>query len=667
MWRRLPVVLLPLLLLPAATVGTIAFMSPKGLRTIEDDGAALTSIGKDLPAPQEDNCGMAVDMTRRLVIWSEGYYDPVTKQAVGKIWRLSLDATATELPVLVASGAGMRLLGLVINPATESVYVSRYFSSKGGYYIYKVDAYSTAADETISDATHKWASFKGGEQGGGMAISGGFLYLPTAQDGSSDLKLLYRLQLSQPAPASVDTIKTLADALQPDDFLGSIAVRESDGVLLIGTSDVGKFPGVVYEYNAATDSVTNLYDGIVPEFVTSRPRTPGGGAPLPNIASVSASPGSVVLGSNTGIDVVTLGAKPTNIYTSAEGNLGPFVYYTGTPPTAAPKGSGPPPTDAPAVNDTTAAPVDNNSSATGAPESAAPSAPPTDVQSPPPDTFVPMPPSGTPPPGAAEEEEDSGGDSGLVTLLVICLTLVALCLAGGLIYVYMQRSKDKRAAQEAMAQKDGQITALLQNQKNGGLTELEEKEPAPLPPPPMMEARRSSLAMNSPRASLRGLAPSEFNMSAPNFSISGSTNGRSAAGSPDRMGDYPLIFWPGLQSAQPAQAAPSPAARASYDHAASPLYHRILAMYDMYNPTKIHTVDALVEKYGEEALLKTLVDKYGAEPDAALQPHFDSTAHSVHLSPVGSPAASPVPASPVAASPIASSPPGSPNYPPFVQ
>ncbi|KAJ9456776.1 hypothetical protein DIPPA_13604 [Diplonema papillatum] len=58
---------------------------------------------------------MAVDATRRLAIWSEGYYDPAKKQTVGKIWRMSLDATAFDSPVLVASGDGMRLFGLVIN------------------------------------------------------------------------------------------------------------------------------------------------------------------------------------------------------------------------------------------------------------------------------------------------------------------------------------------------------------------------------------------------------------------------------------------------------------------------------------------------------------------------------------------------------------------------
>ncbi|KAJ9456777.1 hypothetical protein DIPPA_13595 [Diplonema papillatum] len=673
---------LVVLLLPAATVGTIAFMSPKGLRTVEDDGTALTSIGKDFAEPQEDNCGMAVDATRRLAIWSEGYYDPAKKQTVGKIWRMSLDATASDSPVLVASGDGMRLFGLVIDAATESVYVSRYFSSKGGYYIYKVDAYSTAAGETISDSTHKWASFKGGQEGGGMVISGGFLYLPTAQDGAPKTKLLYRIELVATSP-KVDTIETLDGAMMPDDFVGSITAHDTDGVLLISTSDEGNYPGVVYEYNAATDTVTNLYDGIVPEFVTSRPRNPNAGASLPSIAAITSSPGQLILGSGTGIEVVTLGKKSASIFTSTQADLGPFVYFAGVPPTDSPGGPTDAPipsTDVPATTGPQGAGPVTQPPATGAPDTLAPGAPPVPppvtppvVKTPAPATFQPLPPNGKPPPAAADPEEKDDGDSGLVTILIICLTLVALCVAGAGAFVYMQRSKDQRAAQAAMSRKDDQITALLQEQRRQNQASQEAmeraiemqatKEAAPLPPQQVDSPRRVSLAeipspghmvsgdhvlnesgspMASPRASPRGLAPSELNMSIPNFSVTGSMSGSPGL---DRtnMSDYPLVFWPGLQSAQAAQMATN-SGRVTQDHSNSPLYQRIVAMYETHNPGKMHTVDALVNKYGEDALLKTLVDKYGPEPTdgSALRTHFDSSSRSVHLSPMGSPAGSPM-------------------------
>ncbi|KAJ9449148.1 hypothetical protein DIPPA_13586 [Diplonema papillatum] len=329
------------------------------------------------------------------------------------------------------------------------------------------------------------------------------------------------------------------------------------------------------------------------------------------VAGIGNATGKAIVGSSTSIGVVTLGSAAVDtIYANdfGEPGMGPFYWYA-QPPSA---------TDAPVPTNTTApatlapassAPADgsaapaNRSEApgTGAPQTGAPQTGAPAVPTEGPVDAVPGPTN-----AAADEEEGSGGGGGNDTVwivVVVCLVLVIMCLV--VLYCRAQRQRAE-SDQAAADRKLDSFHSAMSEHRTVELQHVPQSPPyGPCPPPPQPPPPLPPLPPGSPAA--RRVSYDRLDSSL-----------RSDA-------DYPLLFWPGFgrdSPSSPHRAPPSADASVRGFRAAgrepktAAAYDRIAAMYAKYNPEQAHTIDALIDKYGDEALLKTLVDKYGPEPES---------------------------------------------------
>eukprot|EP01060_Flectonema_neradi_P004524 TRINITY_DN1292_c1_g1_i1.p1 TRINITY_DN1292_c1_g1~~TRINITY_DN1292_c1_g1_i1.p1 ORF type:complete len:684 (+),score=129.51 TRINITY_DN1292_c1_g1_i1:91-2142(+) len=655
--RGVVLVLVCLVEVMSQGTGSIVYMSKKGIFAVLVDGSQQVRTLYEYPAGEvhEDHCGLVVDTQLGIVLWAETVEQPVMEAI---LWKLPLNPAGGEAPKRVAAytSSAARVYGLTIDEGTKTAYMTFFMSV--GVEMLKLENYDTADNVALSKGsnTHSGRRVSGPVSGFSPVFANGEVY-ESGKENRNDYCDLLRVSPNLQPPVALVNPR----ALQWDQMCGPIVYSKLENLIYYAMGDDFNANHLVRTDPSGTVAAEELLNVDIPAFLHDRPAVFYTGASWPNMAPIGDAAGWLATNSVSDIflwDLTNAGSPvKTTIYTaiSSEGNIGPIVWAGDVPPVTDSPTQQPTavPTEVPtavpanASNSTTEVPtpVPNSNVTTEAPTpvpgsnvTAVPTAVPanssnTSVTPIPVPVTTPIPATPSPgaiintpspaapvPPAAPAPDKDEGVSLGMI--IGICAGVIVLCILIALLLVCYKRKKDK----EKMAARQAERDYRLQEARNlSAEKERENKEkavsliavPAKEPKPPTPEPVEPEPVESD--------SESEKEIVKDNITVEEVTPPMAPTRNSLR---HSLVYWNNDSETQ----SPIPTSRSSVGGfgsesgpATGSLHHRIIRMYEAYNPAKMDTIDTLRGKYGDEALLKTLIDKYGPEPGesgGAMSPHF---------------------------------------------
>eukprot|EP01059_Diplonema_ambulator_P010000 TRINITY_DN19982_c0_g1_i1.p1 TRINITY_DN19982_c0_g1~~TRINITY_DN19982_c0_g1_i1.p1 ORF type:complete len:653 (+),score=125.82 TRINITY_DN19982_c0_g1_i1:141-1961(+) len=580
---------------------------------------SASAIGKPFAAPLEDPNGLWYDTTNDYLLYTD---TATTTNKVTTLYRISAKADATVDPDVVATWTNIRPFGLAGDPATQWAYlaVEKQSDSGKGIRIYAVDYTVLGQDFGLPtpSSPNQVGSGTPATSSGSLVLYNSVLYY------FYNNNKLGKVDLSAASPSFTEIPLTGGGAPYSfGDAFGTLTASTTDNVLYATFTD-GKFPAEVASIKL--DGTVSMYDQVVP--VTAKWQMHGSrgvgrqGVPIPSISRMDSKSQYIVLcGSSdistldlttgttmsihtaTGLGPVTWASAPvstpgpTAVPTTVPATTAPTPAPTPVPATPAPDTPVPatptPATAAPAGTPTTATP------ATPAPDTPAPDTPApaqtgvsTDAPTTAPSTTVPSTP--TPPSMPNPPADSSSGGSNRLIVIIVCVAVVLLCACLAFLYLRWALRKDREEMEERMMRRDIDMEEMMKSERRASQRmHPEPASPVVEPEPPKVEAGEGGEEQPLPPSSPQGKDVVDYSAESPT---------RSPGVEKDAV-----VYWPGLHS-RPVKG-PLPT-----HGPGSPLYERVVRMYEVHAPTKIDTIPGLVNKYGEEAVLRTLIDKFGPEP-----------------------------------------------------